>query len=302
MFVFAVLGSLALSACSKKEVATQVAARVGTDEISVHEINAVLGKFPSDSQMDAAQLRRDVLEKLIDQRLAADQATNNKLDRTPEVVLAIEQAKHEILAQAYMRQVVGRLSKPSVVDANRYYDSHPALFSERRIYNLHELDVEEVGTMEPKLSELVAQGKTLDEISAWLQLNKIVFKSNTATRAADELPLNIIDKLHATRDGGIIAIETPGDDFHIMQIVSSQVAPIDRTTAQPKIEQFLINEQMQEAADGELKRLRTVTKIEYMGDFAKASPAAESTQSSPLNAATATAAAPIVPAAVTNSQ
>jgi EpsD family peptidyl-prolyl cis-trans isomerase len=276
----------ALGACTKKEGATQVVARVGSDEISVHEVNAVLAKIPQSAGVDAEQARHEVLEKLIDQRLAADQAINNKLDRSPAVVLALEQAKHEILAQAYIRQVLARQPKPSAVDINRYYDEHPALFAQRRIYSLSELDIKPAGAAKLTLAEMATQGKTLDEIAAWLQTNKVAFQAGNSTHPAEQLPMNLLDKLQSAKDGSIVTLETPGDDFHVLQIASSQAAPLGRTEAQVKIEQFLINEQAQQAVADELKRLRTVTKIEYVGDVAKTPAVQRDAQSGAESAST----------------
>ena len=86
--VLAAAIALTLVACGDKKdtkVATQVAAKVGSEEISVHQINQVLSRTNT-SGANAEQVQamsREVLEKLIDQQLAVDQATEKKLDRTP---------------------------------------------------------------------------------------------------------------------------------------------------------------------------------------------------------------------------
>src|SRR3990167_5274365 len=85
------VGVLGLSACGNKDdkkVATQVAAKVGSEEISVHQINQILSRANTGNATPQAvqKMGRDVLEKLIDQQLAVEQATENKLHRSPEVV------------------------------------------------------------------------------------------------------------------------------------------------------------------------------------------------------------------------
>ena len=102
--------ALTLVACGDKEgkkVATQVAAKVGSEEISVHQINQVLSRTNTGgASPEAVQaMGKEVLEKLIDQQLAVDQATENKLHRSPEVVAQIEAARRDILARAYIQQV-----------------------------------------------------------------------------------------------------------------------------------------------------------------------------------------------------
>ena len=93
------VGTLAVVAgCGdKKDKASQTAAKVNRDEITVHQINFVLqqqrGLRPE--QADAAS--KQILERLIDQQLALQKADELKIDRDPRVVQQLEAAKREIL-------------------------------------------------------------------------------------------------------------------------------------------------------------------------------------------------------------
>ena len=82
-----VVSALALSACGErppeKKVATQVAAKVNAGEISVHQINYVLQRTPAIPQAQIETAKRKVLESLIDQELAVQQALEAKLERSP---------------------------------------------------------------------------------------------------------------------------------------------------------------------------------------------------------------------------
>ena len=83
----------------------EAAAKVNKEEITVHQINFVLqrqGNVPAD-QVPAVSKR--ILESLIDQEVAIQQATEEKLDRDPKVVMAIEAAKREIIARAYADRI-----------------------------------------------------------------------------------------------------------------------------------------------------------------------------------------------------
>jgi len=66
--------ALAIAAgCGKsddKKAATQVAAKVNSDEITVHQINNVLARAPNVTPEVAQRAKREILDKLIDQQSA----------------------------------------------------------------------------------------------------------------------------------------------------------------------------------------------------------------------------------------
>ena len=137
--------AVAIGGCNKKQetpAATQVAAKVNADEITVHQINSILARLKNVTPEAAPQAKREILAKLIDQQLAKQQAIAKKLDRSPNVVQAIESARNEILARAYLEQLAAAQPKPTADDVKKYYAEHPALFAERRVYSLEEIAVQ----------------------------------------------------------------------------------------------------------------------------------------------------------------
>ena len=76
--------AVVLTACGSKDAekpATQVIAKVNSGEISVHQINYVLSRSGAGavSQEMAPKVRRQVLDRLIDQELAIEQALERSL-------------------------------------------------------------------------------------------------------------------------------------------------------------------------------------------------------------------------------
>lgn len=265
--------SLSLMACGDKgdkKVATQVAAKVGSEEISVHQINQVLQATGTSSSPEATQtMGREVLEKLIDQQLAVDQAIDAKLHRAPEVVNQIEAARREILARAYMQKVVAALPKPNPEEIKAYYKDQPALFSERRVYNLQELVIPKstaTADIADELKTRVTSGKSMEDTAAWLKSRNIQFGGGRASRAAEQIPLELLSQLHALKDGQSTVVDAP-QAFTVVNVVSSQLAPVPEADALPRIEQFLTNRQATNAITADLKRLRAATPVTYMGDF-----------------------------------
>lgn len=291
----ALVVTLTLTACGEKEekkVATQVAAKVGKEEISVHQINQVLSRTNAGNASPAAvdKLRREVLEKLIDQQLAVDQAIESKINRSPEVVAMLESARREVLARAYIQQITAGLPKPTPEELKKYYVEHPQLFSERRVYNLQEvqLPASAGNAIAENVRGMLALGKSMDEVSLFLKGQGVRYGGGAATRAAEQIPLELLTKLHALKDGQSMVIQNP-QGYNVVRVIASQTAPVAEVNALPRIEQFLANQRGAEAVSQAIKDLRAKSTITYMGDFAGGPPAAGA-------AAPAAAAAPAVAA------
>jgi EpsD family peptidyl-prolyl cis-trans isomerase len=265
-----ILGLAACGGKDEKKTATQVAAKVNSEEISVHQINFVLSRTPGAGNVtpeQAPKVRREILNKLVDQQLAVEQALAKKLDRSPDVVMAIEAARREILARAYLEQFNAGQAKPTNDEAKAYFAEHPQLFAERRIYNIQEIVIPAVGNNAPALREMVAQGKPMDEIATWLKGKGVQFTGASATRAAEQIPLELLPKVHTLKDGQGMFLEN-GPSATVMRVVASQSAPVGEAAALPRIAQFLGNQRAAKAAEGELKDLKAKAKITYMGEFA----------------------------------
>jgi EpsD family peptidyl-prolyl cis-trans isomerase len=275
-----------LTACGNqdgKKVATQVAAKVGSEEISVHQINQVLSRTAANpgSAQDAQAMGREVLEKLIDQQLAVDQAVDNKLHRSPDVVSQIEAARREILARAYIQQITSSVPKPTPEETKKYFKENPALFSERRIFNVQEVVVPTAAGVADILRPLAIAGRPIEEVAAALKGKNIQFGGGSAARGSEQIPLELLPRIHALKDGQSALLETP-QTITLVHLVSSQASPITEELALPRIEQFLVNQRAGVEIAANLKQLRNNTKVTYMGEFANttaATPNAPAAQS-----------------------
>ena len=252
--------------CSKSDKpATQIVAKVNGDEITVHQVNNAVSKVPNVTPENVNAVRKEVLDKLINQQLAVQQAEKNKIDRSPEVMMMMDAAKREILTKAYLSQVVSNLPQPSEKEVTKFYDEHPELFAQRRIYKLQEIVIP---TKDAPVSEIrqVATSKPMDDVVAWLKSKSLHFNTSGATRAAEQISLPLLSQIASMKDGETKLIESP-EAITVVHLVSSEVAPVDKETAMQRIPRFLANEEAKTAINQDLQRLKSSAKIVYLNEF-----------------------------------
>ena len=216
------------------------------------------------------------LERLIDQQLAAQKALEQKLEQDPKVVQQIEFARREVLARAYVEKVGDGVAKPTPEAVKQYYDEKPALFKERRIYNIQELAIEARPDQVETLRAELGKSLNISTFVEYLKANSIRFAANQAVRPAEQLPLNMLDAFAKLKDGQAALVPTPAG-AQVIVIAGSRLEPVDEVRARPAIEQFLIADAKRKRVEADLKALRTAAKIEYTA--AASAPAAASAAS-----------------------
>ena len=272
----ALLGAvLTLTACGDKDKAaskggTQVVAKVNGDEISVHQINFQLNRVAQNKALTEAQSKaaaQQILARLVDQQLLKQQATEAKLDRDPRILQAIESSKNEILAQAYLEQMLSKAAKPSITQIDAFYKEKPELFANRRVFRLQELAINVGKDKYAEIAEKVSTTKNINEVAVWLKDKNYPFNANSNVRAAEQLPLDFLKKLQPLKDGDLIALSNE-QSVSIVHVAASQSAPITREKAAPIIEQYFLNQNKAAMAKKEMAALNDKANIEFIGAFA----------------------------------
>ena len=83
---------------------------------------------------------------------------------------------------------------------------------------------------------------------------------------AEQLPLSYLPQLARMNAGEIAVFATPRG-ASVIQLVQAEEAPLAEPQAAPLIEQFLAGRRRLESAAAEVRRLREVATIEYLGEF-----------------------------------
>lgn len=262
------LGVFALvSACDsepKEKKAGQALVSVNNKEITVLQLNDELKRANVRAdQYESAS--KQLLESLIARQVIVDEAIRNKLDRSPEVLQARERANAQIIAQSYLQSLLGKIQKPSKTEIDDYYLQHPELLQQRKQFDLMVIRLA-TNDLTEEVKQVIDAAKSLDDVASWFDKQKISYNRGLSTRSTSDFPKEMSKALQEKERGTIFIINEQGNTL-LISVIAIVDAPISIAMAAPQIERFLLNKKHKEAIETEIARLRSVAKIEYVGNI-----------------------------------
>lgn len=266
----AILLAGVLAGCGEggKNASTQVVAKVNGKEITIHQVNHVLQRLGATSEAQAKEAGKQVLAGLVEQEAVLQKALEQKVDRDPNVVQALEAARRQVLVQGYLEKQA-KSATPAADEISKYFDAHPELFEHRKLFRLNEI----IALPRPEQtdavrSEVKRSGNDMAQVARWLKDQKIMFRAGPGERASEQVPTELLPTLAQMKEGEIATVNMQ-NGLGILQFVSSREQPVTKEQARPVIERFLVNQKRMELAQAEVKRIKDAAKVEYLGAFAE---------------------------------
>jgi len=283
---------LALSACGpKKDVAaaadgagSEVVAKVNGDELTAGQLTIALQKQRGMRPDAGDAASRQVLDDLINEQIVAQKAVAAKLDKDPKVIQQIDAARRDILARRFVEAAAETAGKPTDDAVQKFYDSRPTLFAQRKVWTLQRLDIQAPDTRRTEVDQHVQSLKTPGALADWLKAQKLPFTTKQEQDASEQLPPTVLEKLAALKDGESTVVPSQFG-VTVLTLVSSASAPKPLADAKASIEQYLANQGRRELIMNLQKTIRDGAKVEYLGRFAALAPAAGSDAAVPAPAA-----------------
>lgn len=275
------LGSLSLlmallAACNRDGAPAadgQIAAQVNGNEISVHQVQTVLQRQPALSAQLGEAAGEKVLQSLIEQELAAQAARDQKLDKNPKVLQAMELAKREVLAREYQDRLADKAMPPETGDIDRYYNEHPELFKDRRRYTIQETAVTVSPADAPAWRDKVKATVSLAEVNELVQSSGLPSTRREMVEWAENLPLGLLKQFASLQPGQSLVVER-ANGMVIGTLVRSEPGSVSRREAAQAIQTVLASQRRREAVAKGMETLREGAKIQLFGPFAAAAASA----------------------------
>jgi len=282
-----------LSGCEKpaSSAKSETVATVAGDKISEAELNLAVSRLGKLSEAQTAEAKSKLLQALIDQRLVAQAAKKAGLDKEPAVEIAMAHAGRQVLAEAYAERTYKDVAKPSDTEIAEYYNQHPELFSQRRIYRVQELDLTVDSSRLAEVEAKLKSSHSMGDFVTWVKEQDIEGKSAVVVKPAEQIPLPLLGRLSQMRDGQVALLPSRPGHVVIQQLLESQMQPVSLEQSKGAIERALMVQKRKERMEADLKKLREAAKIEYTSGYAPAAEAqaggekadSEKTEEKPAN-------------------
>ncbi|WP_137938317.1 EpsD family peptidyl-prolyl cis-trans isomerase [Chitinivorax sp. B] len=273
-----------MAGCGKKDAAqeaSQVVAKVGETEITVHQLNHAMASVPAKPEQ-AAEVRKQVLEGLVEQQALVNLAMESKLDRDPAALLAMEAAKQQVLARHYLERQLGQSVEVSEEKVKAYFSEHPQLFEHRKIYELNEMIVQGGNSNLPvEIAKRIEAGESVAAIKSFVEQSGGKASISSEVKAAEQIPLAVLPKLASLPERRALLVPAAGR-LTVIELTGSRLEPVDYAKAKPVIGTYLQNQARAEKVKSLVADARSKAQISYVGEFAGAAPVAV-----PASAATA---------------
>jgi len=260
--------SLLLSACGSEEaekgMTSQVIAKVNGVEITVTELNEYLKRVPVQTQDENAieQVKKSVLNSLIDQKLLIQAAEGSQVDRSADVLAAIDIAKNKIIVDSYLNKVLGNTAEPTDRELRNFYTENTKLFSDRKRFIY---DVYSVVTGTDNVQSIAEQIKPLQkasELKGFFEEAGIEYKVKEEDRTSNQLPAELVKAMNVLKSGDIGYFKV-SDGLVVIALKQAEPIPVSYEQAKGAVALQLQKQDRAESVKKMIKSLKQNASVEF---------------------------------------
>ena len=273
--------ALALVACGGESTPSepgQALARVDGEEITVIQLNDELSRSRINPDQ-IEQVKKQLLESMIDRQLVVEEAKRNKLDRAPNVMRAIERSKMQIIAQSYIQTTLSQVEEPTQAEIDQFYQENPELFAQRKRYSFSFIRFA-AEILNDDFNTVIDSANSLGDVVKWLDKHQISYHSDEMVRVTTDIPPPIVARLRDAKVGERFLVnENATATTMLVSVDNMEPAPLAAKDVQSQIALHLLNTKRRDTARAAIAQLRAAADIEYLHDEADVATAAAGSES-----------------------
>ena len=257
-------GMVILAACNNKAEGQTVAV-VNGQEITLSELNFELGMANIPAGTDKTAARAQILQSMIDRRLLANQAREESIDTTPDFISRMRRGEEDLLISMLSAQRLKAVALPSARDTDAFIASHPAMFANRELWDLNQIQFQPPA--DPAVQAEIDKTQSLSALLAVLQKHDITIAQQKNRLDTAIVPVELFQKISAIPVGEPFIVRV-GDRAIASVIVAREAKPILGDQARPVAANVMRKEQSAKDMANRVSGLRKAAKIEYQKGFA----------------------------------
>ncbi|MGE0775562.1 MAG: peptidyl-prolyl cis-trans isomerase [Sphingomonadaceae bacterium] len=228
------------------------------------EFTHILSQLPPVPGNNTPAAQKEVLNRLIDEKLLANAAIEGGLDRQNDTMLQIEAARRSALARAYLMKITQTAPAPTDAEISGYYAANPDAFANRKQVSFEQVRFSGEPSAVAKYRDMLAQDDAaLPGLIASAQTDNVVVASSALDKSSDQLPPATASRLRTASVGD--SFLNAGDGWaELVTIRAITAAPMNQEQARPLIREILVNQRRDEMAKAEVKRLRDQAQVRVL--------------------------------------
>ncbi|WP_294330054.1 EpsD family peptidyl-prolyl cis-trans isomerase [uncultured Sphingomonas sp.] len=258
--------ALAVSGCGGKGGKLdkgQVVASVDGEEITVFELNAELQASQVPPGTDRKVAEQMALQRIIERKILAKVAREQKLDKTPAFLIQERRADELILTTMLRDKIASGIAQPTDTEIEKYQAAHPDRFAQRKVYTIDQVVFPPPSSAE-KLKQF-APLKTIDQLVAKLSADGVQFRRAPSQIDTAALPPEIAGKIAALPPQEMFILPSQ-QGLTANVITATTVQPLPADQARNLALNALRSERFSKAADAQLndrlKKARETVKYQ----------------------------------------
>lgn len=259
-----------------------VLAKVGGKPIRAADYDAMMARIPQHRQRDydGARGKLRLLEQMVDRELMLKAATDAGLERDPEIARQLQDFKDNMVLQAYQRQLVESLPKPTPEQLQEYYDTHQREFVTQARINASWIKCATMAEAVKARRRVVERAEGFDKVAREVSIDKITaadggligyFNPTGYVRAIPpEKHQEFVDRVFQLEAGDVSEPFAFDGGFAVVRVhekTTERQEPFDKV--KDRIQARLTPTFSDSLMQAELARLRTKYKPEILYDANK---------------------------------
>jgi peptidyl-prolyl cis-trans isomerase C len=254
---------LMLAACGGAgDPSGQVVATVEGKEITKRDLVAEFQSNNVQPSEDPAA-RSAMLEQIIRRKLLANEAVEQKLDKTPEYLAAVERTRDMVLAGLLSKRRVAMAPTPSDDAARKFVAANPQMFGERRLLLINQVQAPAAG-IDPRSLEKYTD---IGQITALFQQQKRKFNTRQTVLDTANLPGAMASRIVALAPGDVFIVNQ-GNAIIANAIVKSEAQPVPEARRMEVAKQMLQRIDEEKVIKQEIDTRRKTATIDYQPGYA----------------------------------